>query len=212
MPPFPRQMLVLALTLLASLESFAQPPPGAPRPKIDLNKMVAAQNALSSFGCTFALEKDRKDPEFGLVRSVKFPPKTTDKDLKIYVPKIANLPANRAIDLEGTKVTDKGMDEIAKLSDLGAIYLDNTEISNQGLEALVALKGLYWLDISHSKITGSGFVTLKKLPALQHLTLQLDKASSDNLAPIAELNRLRELALYSDRDSQTPTDGNCIKR
>src|SRR5262249_10851844 len=108
MPTFPRQMLALVFALLASVESFALPPPGAPGPKIDLNKMVAAQNALSNFGCTFALEKDRKDPEFGLVRSVKFPPKTTDKHLKRYVPMIANLPANRAIDLEGTKVTDKG--------------------------------------------------------------------------------------------------------
>ena len=73
--------LFVIAVLALSHPAAAQPPKAPLAPKLNAQKIQAAETALTDFGCQFDRIQDQKDPLFGQIRVVKFPAKTTDGNL-----------------------------------------------------------------------------------------------------------------------------------
>jgi hypothetical protein len=186
---------VFGIVGLVSMVEAQQPKKEAP-PKLNFQKIQAAEAALAKAGCIFGREKNQKDPLVGHVRVVNFPDGIKDDAVAKLIPSLKDLPALNAIDVGRSKLTDTGLATFAALPDLGALYLDFTALTDKGLLAFADMKKLYWLDISNTKVTGEGLKTVGKLSGLEHLTLRgLAKIKDDDLAPLAELQWMRDLTL-----------------
>jgi len=61
-----------------------------------------------------------------------------------------------------TKVTDAGMDTIAKMTSLESLNLYGTEVTDAGLQKLATLPQLKKLFVWRSKVTPAGIQELKK--------------------------------------------------
>jgi internalin A len=59
-------------------------------------------------------------------------------------------------------VTDEGMKEVARLTQLTELYLSGTAVTDKGLKALHGLQQLELLDVSRAKVTDAGVSELSK--------------------------------------------------
>ena len=66
------------------------------------------------------------------------------------------------LDLGGTKITDAGLKEVAKLHQLTLLYLRDTKITDAGLKDVAKMKQLEWLALYDTKVTKAGVAELKK--------------------------------------------------
>jgi len=67
-----------------------------------------------------------------------------------------------SLDLIGTKITDVGLKEVAKLPQLTRLWLDATQITDVGLKELAKLQKLERLDLVATKATKAGVAELQK--------------------------------------------------
>jgi len=70
------------------------------------------------------------------------------------------------VDLQGTKVTDAGLQRLEKLFRLQELSLEGPEISDIALEHVKALTALQYLTLLDTKITDAGLAKLTTLPQL----------------------------------------------
>src|SRR5262245_15377690 len=84
--------------------------------------------------------------------------KITDKGLET----LASLTNLEELDLRSCqKITDKGMSSVSRLTNLKAIQLYDTQIGDRGLDRLSVLKSLESLNIHSTKVTDAGLEGLK---------------------------------------------------
>ena len=74
---------------------------------------------------------------------------------------LQKLPLLTNLDLSFTKVTDKGVQELAVLARLQVLDLSRTAITDSGLAHLKAIRGLQKLDLHNTEITENGIKDLK---------------------------------------------------
>lgn len=77
----------------------------------------------------------------------------------------------RVLILNGTEITDAGLDEIGKMTTLAHLYLENTQVTDKGVEKLKSLKGLETIWLSGTKVSAGGKADLQK--ALPNLLINL---------------------------------------
>jgi hypothetical protein len=75
------------------------------------------------------------------------------------------------LDLSGTNITDKGVQQVGKLKNLTRLSLDNTAISDKGLSYLQQSKSLLYLNLYTTQITDKGLRSLEGIKNLQALYL-----------------------------------------
>jgi|WetSurMetagenome_2_1015567.scaffolds.fasta_scaffold174792_1 internalin A len=92
-----------------------------------------------------------------------------------------------SLNLSGTKVTDKGIIHLGRLSNLTLLNLDRTGLTDDGIATLVempATQGLRFLYFSGDNITDRGIEFLAKLKKLNGVDLSDTKITDKGLAPL----------------------------
>jgi len=84
--------------------------------------------------------------------------KITDAGLK----ELAKLQQLERLSLRDTQITDAGLKEMAKFKQLERVYLGSPNITDAGLKEVAKLKQLEWLHLSSTQITKTGVAELQK--------------------------------------------------
>ncbi len=101
-------------------------------------------------------------------RNFKLRRDTTDDDLK----GLPNLPFYFAFCLSSTKVTEQGMKELNRLTNLTSLNLSETNVTDAVLKELKDLKNLRYLNLKYTKVTDVGLKELSGLRNLKELILR----------------------------------------
>jgi len=64
------------------------------------------------------------------------------------------------VNLDGTKMTDAGLKELAPLKNLTTLNLGNTQVTGVGLKELAPLKNLTTLNLNSTRVTDAGLIEL----------------------------------------------------
>ena len=114
-----------------------------------------------------AIRKELKKPEGKLTKSyleevtrlvLNGTKKVTDAGLK----EVAKLTQLKGLYLEGTDITDAGLKEITKLKQLSFLALNQTQITDASLKDVAKLKQLKFINLEDTKVTESGVTQLQK--------------------------------------------------
>jgi hypothetical protein len=108
---------------------------------------------------------------------------------------LRGLPGPKALVLEETAVSDRGLAAVGRLTDLRRLQLRGTPIGDNGLKHVRGLKQLQILDLSRTKVTDAGLKHLKGLGRLKELSLVGVLVSDAGLAVLAKLSGLECLDL-----------------
>ncbi len=116
-----------------------------------------------------------------------------NEDLAIF----QTFPKLRRLTLWGAGITDEGMGEVAKLTQITHLTLFNTELTSAGLEKLKPLAGnLEALNLRRSTyLTDDGLAHLTGFDKLVQLDLLYNNFTNDVLAYVNELEQLKVLDL-----------------
>ena len=98
----------------------------------------------------------------------------------------ADLENVTALWLGGTKITDAGLKDVAKVQQLRYLYLFDTKITDAGLKDVAKLQKLIYLDLSDTQITDESIKQIAKLQQLKELNLMNTKITD---AGVAELKK-----------------------
>ncbi|MCE9530508.1 MAG: hypothetical protein K8T89_05165 [Planctomycetes bacterium] len=170
--------------------------------KVTPEQIAAAEETLTKFGCT--LHRDEKAPG-NPVDLVLFPRKTTDSDVKRFLPTLRRLSTIESLDFGGSKIGNAGLKDIAANLDLHSLYLDCTPVTDAGVKELASLQRLRWLDLSHTSVTSVG---LKELAGLQNMqSLFLSGCQRINDKAIENLNEFKRLQRLSLDHTKITTAG-----
>lgn len=90
------------------------------------------------------------------------------------------------LDLAGTQVTDKGLENLAGLEVLTRLHLSHTEVGDQGLSYLSACKQLAFLNLFNTPVTDNGLPHLQNIPSLKEVHLYKTAISSPAAAQLVE--------------------------
>lgn len=105
------------------------------------------------------------------------------------------LAAVTTLNLSGTQMTDKSLEDISKFLTLDFLSLARTQITDDGLERISMLKALRWLSLSDTQVTDKGLDSLVSLRALTYLYLSNTNTSDKGLILISTLLNLNALNL-----------------
>lgn len=107
-----------------------------------------------------------------------------------------NLLKIEVLNLHNDKLTDAGIEDLAKLQNLLVLNLEATNITDKGIKELVKLQKLKSLNVSRCKITDAGVKDLAKLQNLERLDLYGTRRVTDAcLRDLAKLQKLKSLNL-----------------
>jgi uncharacterized membrane protein/mono/diheme cytochrome c family protein len=115
----------------------------------------------------------------------------SDKDLQLLEPIKEQL---IWLKLGNTKISDSGMNAVAKLTNLTKLYVENTSLTDKGIVLLKTLTQLQYLNITRSKTTSKGLMQLTALKNLQQIFLfktsiiSGDYVSLKNIFPKAKID------------------------
>jgi len=73
------------------------------------------------------------------------------------------------LNLSGSKISDRGLQSVGKLSQLTRIYLNDTKVTDSGLHYLKSLKRLQYLNLVNTAISSKGLGQLTGLKALKNI-------------------------------------------
>ncbi|MHC4398858.1 MAG: leucine-rich repeat domain-containing protein [Planctomycetota bacterium] len=136
-----------------------------------------AVGAIRALGGEVAIDKQGGGPEW--LRSLLgehffpraglawYPSNAGDEDLV----HLRCLPGMKTLSLTGTRVTDAGLAEVARLHDLGNLHVRGTAITDVGVAQLLALEQLSILSLDYTVVTDEGLQALARLPRLQELSV-----------------------------------------
>ena len=85
------------------------------------------------------------------------------------------------VDLRNTQVTDAGLAQLKRLTNLKTLGLSWTQVTDAGLVHLEELTGLESLGLSWTRVTDAGLVHLKELPNLDTLWLKNTRVTDAGL-------------------------------
>ena len=114
---------------------------------------------------------------------------------------VAKLHRLEELSISGKDITDAGMSQIAKLTNLKFLKLWTEQLTNAGLAKLTALKSLEKLYIYRASVSTSGLAQLNELPNLIELIVRDIKQDSKPLN-IAGLTNLEKLSIQLERQSE----------
>ena len=117
--------------------------------------------------------------------------KVTDRGLA----DVARLMHMRWLDLRGTQISDAGLAHLAGLTELRALQLDGTQVTDAGLVHLRGLAQLEGLDLRGTTVTGTGFAELKQLAHLEAVRLTGAPVTDATLEHLGRLPALTVLDL-----------------
>ena len=87
---------------------------------------------------------------------------------------LLGLPRLRTLYLAGNRITDRGLEQIGRLTGLEDLDLGATDITDLGLVHLQSLKRLKTLNVAATRVTPEGVKTLQKaMPGLE-ISLEID--------------------------------------
>ena len=116
----------------------------------------------------------------------------TDGDVEGFIKGLTQL---WSLYLNGTQVTDAGLENLKGLTQLQGLHLGGTQVGDAGLEHLKGLTQLQWLNLDGTKISDMGLENLNRLTQLQGLYLSNTKVSDAGLENINGLTQLQDLLL-----------------
>jgi hypothetical protein len=108
------------------------------------------------------------------------------------------------IRLSKTTFGDEDLAQLKALTKLQRLFLDGTLITDAGLEPLEGLTGLIELSLSHTSVKDAALIHLKGLTNLQWLSLAGTCITDAGLARLGEASRLKGLRLA---DTEVSDDG-----
>lgn len=120
----------------------------------------------------------------------KFPELTNDH-LKV----IGSLPKLEEAYLDGTGITDQGLQHLSGLVELRLLTLSRTQISDVGTGAIANLPSLESLDLSDTEITNRGLAVLRRLPKLRNLSIHRTNVTADGLVVLRDIRNLERLSV-----------------
>ena len=94
-----------------------------------------------------------------------------------------------------SNVTDAGLKNLARLTQLQHLQLTGPQLTDAGLKELARLKQLQMLEISSTKVTDAGLKELAGLTQLQELSLTCFQLTDAGLKELASLTQLQMLWL-----------------
>jgi len=94
------------------------------------------------------------------------------------------------VSLAHTKITDRGLRELANFPKLQNLNLDHTGIGDAGLEELVALKQLQVLSLFGTKVTNPGLRVLAGVKQLNRLGLGPTQINDETLQTLRKMRML----------------------
>ena len=115
----------------------------------------------------------------------------TDSGLEAAV----DLPHLERLWLSHTRIGDAAMEQVARMHELQQLFLDGTEVTDAGLERLIALPRLRLLSLLDLPISDAGVRYLQPLSELRSLLLDSTRVGDDGLRQISELRNLETLSL-----------------
>ncbi len=118
------------------------------------------------------------------------------KSADFEVSTIKDLESLEELRLEGTNLTDRGMESIKSLSNLRELDVGDTNITDAGMASLRGLSHLIDLDLRFLRITDAGLANLEGMTALESLGLFKTPGVTDKgLMRLKNLNRLKVVDL-----------------
>lgn len=186
--------LSLIFTLLAAVSSstlLAQDKPKEEKPKeapkatqAELDAIAAVKKAGGAV-LQVAQNDTRLDIAFHLA------------DGKIGDEQVATLkPLGKIIyslNLRGTEVTDKGLEQLKELKSLARLHLERTKITDAGLAHLAALENLEYLNLYGTETTDAGVQSLAGLKKLKRLYVWQTKVTEEGQAKFKTANTTAQL-------------------
>jgi hypothetical protein len=106
-----------------------------------------------------------------------------------------------AVILTRAQVGAKVLAAIAALPDLTFVSLEGSDITDAGLESLSGLQRLKRLSLRGTPITDAGLAHLKDLPALEEVDLESTQVTDAGMETLAAISSLRKV--YFDRSGPT---------
>lgn len=123
-----------------------------------------------------------------------------DADLRELV---TNNKGLTVLELTSTKITNGGLAEIGRLSELRALSVAGSEIDDSGLENLREMK-LYVLDVGNTNVTDEGMRSIVRLESLRELNLRKTSVSDVGLAKLATL---KSIVIIDIRETNVTKNG-----
>ncbi len=154
----------------------ATPPQGTEKPK---SPKASPTKLIADPVVEKAIREKLKKPEGEL----------TEADLAKVTP----------LNLWGTKITDVGLKDVAKLQQLKWLHLINTKITDVGLKDVAKLQQLETLNLVDTKITDAGLKEVAKLQNLTRLYLGFTQITDAGLKDVAKLQNLTGLYLLDTK-------------
>jgi len=174
----------------------------------DAKKRAALASALTSVNEKFPgsltyISMENTDLAFTVVSFRKV---FTDADIAILADVADSV---TEVDLGSSKVTDKGIAELAKFKNLKSLKLNGTAVTDQGLAALSGLENLESLNLYNTAITDAGLKSLQGKSKLLKVYLWKTKVTD---AGVKELEKslkdarakAQEQVSEADRDTRVP--------
>lgn len=117
----------------------------------------------------------------------------SDQDLAV----IRDVPGLRVLQLDhaDNKLTDVGMTEIAKLTQLEHLRIRGGSIGDGGLKALAKMPNLKALNLPQGRFTDTGLAHLKELPKLEMLRIGSPKVTDKGIAELKDFPSLSRVHL-----------------
>ena len=113
----------------------------------------------------------------------------------VHMPLIAQAPGLRSVALDGTRITDQGLQHLLGLKHLETLSLGHTDITDKGAVVLGRLSSLKYLHVRGTRITGAALESLARLPRLESLDLSGVVLDAEGLAKLHLLSQLQVLVL-----------------
>ena len=93
-----------------------------------------------------------------------------------------------SLNLRGTEVTDKGLEQLKELKSLVRLHLERTKITDAGLAHLAALENLEYLNLYGTEITDAGVQSLAGSKKLKRLYVWQTKMTEEGQAKFKAAN------------------------
>lgn len=114
------------------------------------------------------------------------------------IPFIAGFDGLHTAVLAGTGITDAGLAELSRLSELRNLTLQRTNVTDEGVASVARMRNLRQLDLSETAVTDKGLAKLKGLQ-LRELFLWRLNITDAGVAHLREMKSLERLILDETR-------------
>jgi hypothetical protein len=154
------------------------------------------EHQLSDAKAAFAKLGGKLNQQKGFAQTYyvfNLPAETTD-DVLLRLPVV---PFPYGLALEGAKITDTGMQHLAKVENLNFLDLSETKVTDRGLKELTTGKAnnLEFLILRETRMTDTGLKDVAKLTRLVYLNLSATPITDAGLRELTNLKHIKALNL-----------------